>query len=347
MQRNTNLQINFKVIGLIVLWGSLLAGCNLGSSTSEKQISTPLLEPRVRISSIKPTEQAKPLTTEGYYHINDEILVTLETAGSQNSDVTCSVSLQYLSSGSFVDSPSGSIAACNTIYFSLTTDAKVYRVLAKVTDANSKTSQTQRFLILSQDDIPYLMADFTPTIVSTSSSYAIKLDATSSKVGETGSIVSYVWQMSLKQDDSSTALVQTLTENGPVTSVAVNSDGIYVVKLTVTDAGGKASSMTKLFSVGIPGDDLEVSFVTTSVNPSAPLNLAVDASGSNVTAGVKHYIWQVYNSEDLTVKLYDDVVTESAVTTLPIITAGTYVIKLKIIDISGNEHEYSRVVQVS
>jgi len=347
MQKHTNLQIKFTIRWLnILLMLGVLAGCNLGSSTSEKQVSSLLAEPMVRISAI---QSNNALTARGEYHDRDEITVTLEAKGSLNSSVTCSVSLQYLSSGSYTDDPSGPVAACNDIHLALSSGAGVYRLLAKVTDGNSKTAESRRFLIATSQSItdrPYLQASFTPTVsTNISNAYEIQLDATGSTAGETGDIVSYTWQIRLKQNNSGTT-VDTFTEYGPKTSVVLNNDGIYVVKLTVTDAGGKTSSMTKQFSVGLNSSVVVTfTFSTTSASPTAPLNLNVDESGSTISAGVDHYIWQVYKSDALDAVIYE-IQTESATTTLPLIDPGTYLIKLKVIDKTGNEHDYSQLVSV-
>lgn len=351
MQKHTNLQVKFIIHLLsIILVLSVFAGCNLGSSTSQKQVSTPLSAPQVRISSIQTN---RSLTVRGEYHERDLITVGLVAQGSQFSGVSCNVSLQHLVDGSYVDTPDSPIASCSDIRFILAPGAGVYRLYAKITDGNSKTAETQQFLIVvpqSVSERPYLQASFTQKVSKNeNNAYEVQLDATNSTVGETGDIVSYVWQYRLKQNPANTAV--TMTENGPKTTVVVQKDGIYVVKLTITDAGGRVSTMTKQFDVGIANSGLEVKFTTTPSTANstsgvgaAPVNLTV-TSTSIVSAGVDHYIWQVYKSDALDTVIYE-LQTETKETTLPLIDPGTYLIKLIIIDKTGNEHDYSRLVTV-
>ena len=340
--------------GLIVFMIFILLGCNLSSSETEIQVSNPPLKPSVKISNIR---SSGGLTTNGEYYERDSIEIALEVLGSQYSSVACEVFLQKLSSEGYVNTPNSPMASCQNLVFNFDSGTGLYRLLAKVTDANSKTAETQRFLLVvpkSISDQPYLQAIFNHTTSSlVENAFEVLLDATPSKIGETGDIVSYTWQYRLKQDPETSTI--TLKESGPITSVVFQSDGIYVVKLTVTDAGGKTASMTQQFGVGL-NQPISLSFTfsngtsvavpgTTAGAPTA-FNLQVDASGSVIAAGVDHYIWQVYKSDALDDMIYE-IQTETPTTTLPLIDAGvTYLIKLRVIDQTGNEHAYSQLVSI-
>ncbi len=118
------------------------------------------------------------------------------------------------------------------------------------TDANSLVAEAQTFAIVVPNTIgsgSNLTANFTATPSDTpASTFDIALDATSSTKGETGDIDTYTWQVRKKENDSVGTLVSTVGPlNSPTTSVVVQSDGIYVVKLTIVDTGAKTTSTEK------------------------------------------------------------------------------------------------------
>ncbi len=343
------------VFGLLAILMGSLEGCNVASSATDKQVSTLSSEPYVRSVSISP--KTFSLTSLNEYTSGDTIDVSVDAIGSNNSAVSCSVSLQYLDIGSktFSDVPGGTVSSCSNIEFNLNLGAGDYKLLAKVTDGNSKTVEVQKFLKVRPDpNHPYLQASF--TVTPDSNFLEINLDATKSQTGATGEIVTYQWQIRQKFDDGTNAAVSTLTESAPKTSVVLNNDGIYVVQLTVTDQGGKTSTSTRQLNVS-SGNSLIVVFdatVTSSIgstNPAgsfpADINVAI-SNTSNITAGVDHYIWRMFDSKGQVVPIGDlnYVQTESPTAILPAFKSDDYLIQVKVVDKTGNEHTFSRIVHV-
>jgi predicted component of type VI protein secretion system len=324
----------------------LISGCNLKSDASQPAANPDLslTEPVAQIKVLTPASLAG-----GYYQENDTVSYEVEAKGSQGSEVTCSTEIaqRSLTDGTYSAQDTHQGCSATSYNFQPTSGSAtmVYRIKASVTDANSKTADTQTFLLVRNDGA-FLSAKFTATLSQQSGqSLQVNLDASTSTIGDTGNIKSYTWQIRKKQDDNSETLVQTVgPENSPQTSVVVESDGIYVIKLTIADESDKAASATQQMAINL--NNTHYFDFTMSVSGNAPLNMGVSANTTNIAAGANHFIWDVYSSEDLTVSIYHHE-TESSSTVLPIISAGTYVIKLKVIDNLGNEHELSRVQVVS
>ncbi|MDG6772762.1 hypothetical protein QCB45_00265 [Thiomicrorhabdus sp. ZW0627] len=327
---------------------SLLSGCNMANSADGgSDSSSNLAEPTAAVSVVSSTPEAN---SSGYYNERSTLTVNASAVGSLGSSVTCSISFDYKSAVATDFSNLQTVSGCGAKDFNLYSGAGVYRVKLTATDANSKVAEDQKFVIAiptAISDTPYLSANFNfTTSTDLANLFDVYLDATSSTKGETGDIVSYTWQIRLKQDDGNESLVSTVGPNiSPVTTVTVNQDGIYVVRLTVVDAGSQTATTEKMFSVDT-ANTLVADFSAT-ISGTAPVNIGVDASSSTVAAGVNHYVWEVSTVGAETDAVIYRLTVESATTVLPITSAGTYLITLKVIDNLGNEHQISRVVTVS
>ncbi len=326
----------------------LLSGCNMANSADGGSTpQTDLTEPSAAVSILSAVPVADD---DGYYVERSTLSVSASAVGSLGSSVTCSTSLDHKSAIATEFTTLETLGGCGTKSFNLYNGAGVYRIKLTATDANSMVAEDQKFVIAVPTaiaDTPYLSADFAFTTSSdVANLFDVYLDATSSTKGETGDIATYTWQVRLKQDDGDETLVSTVGPMGsPVTTVTVNQDGIYVVRLTVVDTSDQVASTEKMFSVDT-ANTLIADFSAT-IPAAAPVNISVDASSSTVSAGVDHYVWEVSTIGAATDSVIYRLTVESATTVLPIVSAGNYLITLKVIDTLGNEHQISRVITVS
>lgn len=348
----------FRVGSAVLSWsmlfcsGMLLSGCNMANSdsgvSSSSSASVPSASVTLTSASTEPDEQ-------GYYAENTTFTVNATASGSLGSTVSCAVELAYKSGASSDFNTLQTLNGCGAQTFNLYSGAGVYRFKLTATDANSLVAEDQKFVIavpLAIGDEPYLSADFDFTVSTDPESlFDVALDATPSTKGEGGDIATYTWQVRLKEDDEDESWASTLGPyNSPTTNITVNRDGIYVVRLTLVDQSEQTAMAEKMVVVG--SSQTLIADFSVSVSGAAPVNVDVDASSSIISAGVDHYVWEVYDAattaaEDTESLPIYRLTVESATAALPIISAGTYLIRLKIIDSIGNEHEISRVVSVS
>ncbi len=327
---------------LTVLFSVVLSGCNLANSAddgSEKNATA-----NISIQSSIPIAN-----TSGYYQEKSIVVVNATGSGSKSSLVTCVTTISQKANSVIDYTVVDVITGCGNKEVALVNGAGAYKIKLVVTDGNSKTAESQKFAIVLPTTIGsdvFLSANFTATpSTSSESTFDIALDATSSTKGETGDISTYTWQIRKKENDATSTLVSTVGPvNSPLTSVVVQSDGIYVVKLTIVDNGSKTASTTKTFTVSTGGDLLIADFSITIPAGGAPINIQVDASTSTVT-NIDHYAWDLYASDALTASIYH-VETESVQANIPIVGSGIYLIRLRVIDTIGNEHEMTRTFQI-
>jgi len=327
---------------LTVLLSVVLSGCNLANSAGDdtKRNATA----NVSIQSSMPAANAS-----GYYQEKSIVIVNATGSGSKNSLVTCETTISKKANSVIDYAVVDVITGCGNKEVAFVNGAGAYKIKLVVTDGNSKTAESQTFAIVLPTTIGsdvFLSANFT-AIPSTSSetTFDIALDATSSTKGETGDISTYTWQIRKKENDATTTLVSTVGPvNSPVTNIVVQSDGIYVVKLTIVDNGSKTASTTKTFTVSTGGDLLVADFSITIPAGVAPINVQVDSSTSTV-ANIDHYAWDLYASDTSDTVIYH-VETESTQANIPIVATGIYLIRLRVIDSIGNEHETTRTFQI-
>ncbi|MDG6778213.1 hypothetical protein QCB44_05795 [Thiomicrorhabdus sp. zzn3] len=325
----------------------LLSGCNMANS--DGGVSPDSGDSSAASASVTLTSATSTPDALGYYSENTILTYNASATGSMGSSITCSTSLSF--NDSVVDTSLG----CGEDQFILSNGAGVYRIKLTATDANSMVAEDQKFVIVKPSET-YLIADFDyARSVDPATPYDLELDATPSTLA-LSNIDTYTWQVRLKQDDENTNWTDTIQMHTPMTSITLNNDGIYVVRLTLVDDAEKTAMVEKTIVMSSE-QALEADFSVT-VSGAAPVNIGVDASSSTVAAGVDHYVWEVYDTATATTAETDAetdstapqpiyrLTVESATTVLPIVTAGTYLIRLKVIDATGNEHELTRVVNV-
>ncbi|HBQ44539.1 MAG TPA: hypothetical protein DD716_02660 [Thiomicrospira sp.] len=333
-------------LSILVVLSSLLASCNLANSadSDSPSASATAKKPSATISIQSSIPDAN---ADGYYQERSKVIIQASATGSFGSAVTCVITVSH-KANTATYTEVDILNDCGTRNIAFDSGAGVYKIKLVATDANSLVAEAQTFAIVVPNTIgsgSNLTANFTATPSDTpASTFDIALDATSSTKGETGDIDTYTWQVRKKENDSVGTLVSTVGPlNSPTTSIVVQSDGIYVVKLTIVDTGAKTTSTEKTFTVGDNGSLLSADFTVTATSP-APVNVQVDASTSSVN-NIEHYAWDLFSAEDLTVSLYH-VETEIVTANLPITASGIYHIRLRVIDATGNEHETTRLLQV-
>ena len=329
---------------ILSLLSAFLYGCNLANSANDDK-SKKNASASISIQSSSPVVNAN-----GYYQEKSTVVINATGEGSKGSAITCVVTVSQKANSVTEYTDVDVINGCGNQTLGLLNGAGGYKIKLVVTDSNSKTAEAQTFAIVLPNNISddtFLSANFTATpSVAAGSAFDIALDATSSTKGEAGDISTYTWQIRKKENDFVTNLVSVIGPiNSPVTNVVVQSDGIYVVKLAIVDNGAKTASTVKTFTVSTGGGLLVADFSITIPAGAVPLNIQVDGSTSTVT-NVDHYAWDLFASDALTTSIYH-VESESAIANIPIVAAGIYLIRLRVIDATGNEHEVTRTFSVS
>ncbi len=303
--------------------------------------------PRATISIISASTSPD---SNGYYFENTTLVTDIEAIGSQRSDVTCVITLAHKGTGATEFTTIDTVNDCETTSLNLSNGVGTYQAKLVVTDGNSKVAEDQKYVIAIPEVLAntvYLNAEFAFTVSTDPDSlYDVFLDARTSSEGTGGDIAKYTWEVFLKQEDEETELTdQRVVEvQSPTTTVTVNQDGIYVAKLTIEDAAENKAITEKMFKVGGTGDQLIADFSVT-VPSASPVNIQVDASSSTIGGTVEHYEWEVMQNSTTSVEY--QIQTHSPTTVLPITTAGDYLIRLTVIDTSGNEYQITRIVSVS
>lgn len=335
------IQIKLILLTFITLF---LPSCNLANSADEDNLSKNA-SAKLTVQSAIPSANA-----EGYYQENSLLTLNASGRGSLDSAITCVITVQKKLDSTTSYTDVNVINGCGEQAMDVDNGAGVYRIKLLVTDGNSKTAEARTTLIVEPSSIssePYLSANFTAIPSSlVGHGFDVALDATSSTKGVSGDIATYTWQVRKKENDATTNLISTVGPmNSPVTNVVVPSDGIYVVQLDIVDDGAKTASTAKTFSVRTGADTLVADFSLTIPAGQVPINITADSSSSTVT-NIDNYAWDVFLYTDLATSLYH-VETESTSVNLPIGEVGIYIIRLRVIDSIGNEHEVSRTFQVS
>ena len=152
------------------------------------------------------------------------------------------------------------------------------------------------------------------------------LDATSSS--DDGTIVSYTWDLGKSPNP---------TASGSVVSVTYPHTGTRVVTLTVTDNGGKSTSITKTITVGTPiVDNPPVANFTVSCT-----NLTCTFNGSSSTddGTIAQYGWSAVGATPAT--------PSGSVVTVTYATAGTRNVTLTVTDNIGQTGTQTQSVTVT
>ncbi|MEA3406085.1 MAG: hypothetical protein U9R28_10175 [Pseudomonadota bacterium] len=293
---------------------------------------------------------SKEPNSSGYYFEDTTVTVSTEAAGSLGSDITCSIDLGYNDGTAAEFTVLQTVTGCGVKDFNLYSGVGTYQMKLTATDTNTKVAEDQKFVITIPTELAdtvYLNADFETTVSTDDGSlFDVFLDARSSSEGTGGDIATYSWEVFLKEEDEITeTAVETVSDvASPTTTVVVDRDGVYVARLTIVDASEAKAITEKMFMVSGTGATLIADF-TVTIPANAPVNIEVDASASTVDAGIDHYEWEVFSTMGDSTPTYQLTV-ESATTVLPIAVTGTYLVRLTVIDIDGNEHEITRIISV-
>lgn len=342
------IKVVFLLIAIFILYSCNLANsADISTSNNSSNNSSDNKNNSVSISIVA---SLPAVNFSGYYQERSIVTINASAIGSLNSTTSCLITVSQKANSVLTYIDVDVINGCGEKTIAFVNGAGIYKIKLIATDANSKTAEAQTFAIVVPETInaaPILAANFSATpSASVGSGFDIALDATTSTKGETGDIATYTWEIRKKENDAQPALISTIGPlNSPITNTVVASDGIYVVKLTIVDNGSKTASTSKTFTVSTAGPTLIADFSITIPAGVAPLNIQVDASSSTV-ASIDHYAWDLYNSESITSSIYH-VETESKLANIPVVIAGIYLIRLRVIDALGNEHEVTRSLQVS
>lgn len=347
---NPALSIVAGLLGLTVALS--LSGCNGANSADDNSSFSDSPEPP-GLNESRVGLQINSATTapdvNGYYSEDTEITVGVTAPASPSSEVLCSTTLSHKALGIDTGFEEGdTLEGCKEQRFNFDKGPGTYRLKLKVTDMSNKVVEDQKFVIVKPSELrekAYLKADFEFTV--TDSLFGVFLDAGVSSQGSGGEIETFKWDVFLKEHDGdSDAPVKTVTTNALTTSVTVDRGGIYVSRLTITDVSGQSAVTEKMFKVGGTGEALIADFAV-SIPAAAPVNIGVDASASVILGGVDHYEWELLAiGDDVDSTAAYKLSTESPTTVLPIVYSGIYLIRLTVIDQSGNEHENTRVITV-
>jgi probable HAF family extracellular repeat protein len=153
------------------------------------------------------------------------------------------------------------------------------------------------------------------------------LDGTSST--DDKGIVSYSWDLNKYPGGSAT---------GPTVNVTYPHDGPRYVTLTVTDASGQSSSVTRQIDIGATAAPV-AGFTWTCAGQSYPHQCAFDASSSTDDKGIVSYRWDWGNGRPVETRSVSTVRNTWA-------SAGTYTVTLTITDTDGNTASLSQQIPV-
>lgn len=319
-----------------------LQGCNLANSADYDGYAD---EPSASIA-IKSTEPSA--NTDGSYEENTEITLRASGTGSNNSGIqTCDLSLFKLGTDDvFGTTAISSVTGCGETTM-VAPSTGTYKLVLTVTDDNQKTAKTEKSIKVSES---ILNSEFTAT--QQTNTMQINLDASTSTKGEGGTITSYAWQVRLKVDDSTTTNVSSQTNSSPETKVVVDSDGIYVIQLTVTDAGSNTDVEQQQVAISSSTSLVPEFSFTNSTGFVAPSDLLVQISASEAS-NLNHlicYLW-LYSSgeiaETATYQVYAENSTTQSSCSIPIPAAGLYAVDVKAVNNDGSEHVRRKVIQLN
>jgi len=335
---------NYTIILLFV--SSLLVSCNLANSASYEE-ATPDEGLDTPTASLTITNAP----SDNRFQEREALEISVSGQGSRNSKLASCVTSLYprLNTSAFSTTAVNTAESCTSATITPPSNGE-YRLELVVTDDNSMTAKDEASIIITET---VLNAEFTAT---NPTGTLINLDASDSRSGSNGEIVSYAWQVRLKVDDSSAFGSVTQTNSSPTTSVSVETDGIYVIQLTVTDGNGNTDIQQESISINATGTFIpDFNSGATEYNElvdndatdpfEAPGNLLLEITNSGAFPDdVNRVICNLYDSSSL------DTIVETAnanflnVTTpsceLPVVAAATYIVEVKVI--LNNEAEYQR-----
>ncbi|MGE0393216.1 MAG: PKD domain-containing protein [Vicinamibacterales bacterium] len=203
--------------------------------------------------------------------------------------------------------------------------ARSYVVRLTVTDAVGTTGTTTQAVAVVNPAAP------TPVFVASPSSPAIQQNVNFVASGSTAaaghSLVQYDWSFGDGSTSSSTA---------STSSHAYASTGTYTVTLTVTDDVGQRRTVTSTVTVV---NGLTASFSVSPTSQVITRTVNVNGTESTTVAGatIQSYTWDFGNGETAT--------GSTASTTYA--TAGTYTIRLTVVDSAGRTSTTTRTVTIT
>ncbi len=231
-------------------------------------------------------------------------LVQLSSAGSVDPDGAITGYAWNFGNGQTSTSPNPS-ATFNV--------AGTYTVQLTVTDNDGASSVKSTTVVIQPANVAPV-----PVIVANpltgSAPLAVTVNGASSTDSD-GSIASYAWDFGNGQ-----------TATTPVASVTYNSQGTYVIRLTVTDNRGKTATTTKNVVAGTTNVRPVAIISALPTSGPAPLLVTLNSAGSNDPDGsISTYAWNFGDGRTAT----------GTATQVSYATPGTYVVQLTVTDNKG------------
>lgn len=383
----------FRVYGGVMLLGLSMAmsGCNLANSangagtmaipvdstttgtttttTTTDTNTTPVMTsvPVASISIVNPS-------SDNVYLEQQNLTIDVSGTTTNGAVITeCMTSLYQLKSTDVFGSSGtlmSSLDTCGQTTMLLPTAGR-YLLKLQVTDSYGKTAKASQSFVVSSNP---LNAEFSVVqgveSINSTGSMRLNLDASKSLKGAAGEIKSYAWTVQLKVDDSATYInAQTQTNKSPTTSMVVNTDGVYVVHLTITDTLGNSDSEQQQVFVSsnatsrfIPNFDMSWDDGTGAIvgvaGAVAAGNLVVTIDNTNLL-DINHGLCSLFLQDPAATPTagVEPVPTEFAYADfvnsvtpncyLPIIVAGIYVVELKVVSSLGTEYIRRKVITIN
>ncbi len=199
-----------------------------------------------------------------------------------------------------------------------------YRVILKVTDDDDNVGIATLDLDINESDAPTASFTFSPNPVGIDK--AVSFDASSSSASGSGNrIVGYQWNFG----DGSTG-------SGEVTTHSYQSEGTYIITLTVTDANNKTDTASDTITVEANSPPT-ANFVFLPSSPKINQTISFDASSSTDDGEIVSYQWN----------FGDNTTATGRVTTHQYGTKDTYIVTLTVTDNGGASDTFSRQVDVT
>lgn len=348
-----------------------LSGCNLANSADYG--GDGLAAPKANLNIVD-------ASTGNLYSEQQEITLETSGEGSRNSSVaSCITTLYQKDDTGLFDTKGqamGEVTQCGRTNMVMPSVGQ-YILDLVVTDDLGATASTQRTITVVE---PIFDALFTAQQYASTSTDAngvtyddsvmgIRLDATASLTGRSDAQLAYNWTVRLKLDNNTELTVDSFVSQEPITTLQVDTAGIYVVQLTLTDNYGNRDVVQDSVSIYsafaeefAPDFNMYTTLVDTTATPPtyalgqingietslfAPNTLQVDVLPNNSQADYAYCRLLSATQQEVTQPDYIqfDANAVSKICYLPVIVGGTYIVEVTVIATDGTEHALQKTVR--